>query len=35
MAPLLPPARFQKIRKVRLPQTLAFLANQQTCLADA
>ena len=27
--PLLPPARFQQIRKVRLPETLAFLAGEQ------
>ncbi len=31
--PRLPPARFQQIRKVLLPETLAFLANEQTRLA--
>jgi predicted nucleotidyltransferase component of viral defense system len=32
---LLPPARFQQIRKVLLPETLSFLANEQTRLANA
>ena len=31
---LLPPARFQQIRKVLLPETLAFLASEQTRLEN-
>ena len=31
---LLPPARFQQIRKILLPETLSFLANEQTRLAN-
>jgi len=31
---LLPPARFQQIRKILLPETLSFLANERTRLAN-
>jgi hypothetical protein len=31
---LLPPARFQPIRKVLLPETLSFLASERTRLAN-
>jgi len=33
--PRLPAVRFQQIRKILLPETLAFLANEQTRLAHA
>jgi len=33
--PRLPPARFHQSREIPLPETLSFLANQQTRLAHA